>query len=139
MEKALNKKRFRIFLLWLILALLLGILAYTAWQITTDLVGIKRSGVLHMRRRLFAPSLPLGRGQVGQIQNWMTFRYVNTVFRLPSAFLQTQLNIADKHYPNITIDTLAKQQSRTSSAELLLVQQKIQNYFKAQPSASSTP
>jgi hypothetical protein len=53
-----------------------------------------------------------------QIRGWMTFRYVNMVFGMPPAYLQNSLNIKDSHYPNISLDALAKQQ-KLSSVQML--------------------
>ncbi len=42
------------------------------------------------------------------IQSWMTFDYLNKVFHLPKTYLQTNLNIQDARYPNISIRQYAR-------------------------------
>jgi hypothetical protein len=49
-----------------------------------------------------------------QIRGWMTFRYLNLVFNTPPGYLQQALSIKDSHYPNITLDALAKEQNLSS-------------------------
>jgi hypothetical protein len=43
------------------------------------------------------------------IQSWMTFDYINVVFKLPSAYLKSAFTITDAKYPNIRIDRYAKE------------------------------
>ena len=38
-----------------------------------------------------------------KIQPWMTFRYVNTLYDLPPAYLEYRLGIIDHRYPDIEI------------------------------------
>lgn len=124
---------------WLVLVLLVGVLAYTLWQITTEFAGLRRSGAVRGNHRFFGQAQPMGQSQVNYIQGWMTFRYVNQVFSLPAGYLQTELNISDSKYPNITINSLAKEQNKSAAAELLLVQQKIKNYFSPRPQTTANP
>ena len=37
------------------------------------------------------------------IQSWMTFGYLNFIFKLPPDYFQKTLNISDSHYPNVQI------------------------------------
>ncbi len=45
---------------------------------------------------------------VKNIQPWMTFDYINIIFRLNPSYFQKNLNISDSRYPNIRIDKYAK-------------------------------
>lgn len=42
------------------------------------------------------------------IQPWMTFDYINFVFKMPPSYLKNILGITDTRYPNIRIDRYAK-------------------------------
>ncbi len=42
------------------------------------------------------------------IEPWMTFAYINTVFKLPETYLQQTLGIADIRYPNTSIQRLIR-------------------------------
>lgn len=111
---------------WLVLVILVGILAYALWDITTDLATINSAG-LHPTRHYYRAGIP-GQLSTGQIQGWMTFRYLNQVFHLPPEYLKQNLGISDSHYPNLSIGALAKEGKTSSQAELLLVQQAIKSY-----------
>ena len=45
---------------------------------------------------------------VNDIAPWMTFNYINFVFKLPPEYLKNTLTISDARYPNIQIRTYAK-------------------------------
>jgi hypothetical protein len=47
--------------------------------------------------------------QINDIQPWMTFDYVNVVFKLPKNYLKDILGISDQRYPNLRIDTYSKE------------------------------
>jgi hypothetical protein len=114
----------KIFLQWLALVLLVGVLAYAVWGITQDAAFLSHAGFhpTH-RQRFFGPANDLNRPTPAQVQSWMTFRYINLVFRLEPDFFKSQLGITDAHYPNISINTLANEQKKSAASELLLVQQ----------------
>lgn len=42
------------------------------------------------------------------IQSWMTFAYINFVFKLPTSYLQGTLHISDPRYPNVQIRRYAR-------------------------------
>lgn len=102
---------------WAILLLLAVILVFTLWGIFKDFrSGFGHPNPLRSHRRWFAPQNVSAEPQ--EIKSWMTFRYVNLVFHLPEDYLKSSLNISDSHYPNLTIDSVAKQQNITSVLEL---------------------
>ncbi|HTP56721.1 MAG TPA: hypothetical protein VMJ72_00365, partial [Candidatus Paceibacterota bacterium] len=43
-----------------------------------------------------------------QIQSWMTFSYINTVFNLPAGYLVSTLKMQDARYPDLTIRQYAR-------------------------------
>ncbi len=45
--------------------------------------------------------------KLSDIRPWMTFDYINVVFKLPTDYLQNKLNITDYRYPNIRVDRYA--------------------------------
>jgi len=45
--------------------------------------------------------------QVSDIHTWMTFDYLNVVFKLPTDYLKNKLSITDPRYPNIIINRYA--------------------------------
>jgi hypothetical protein len=46
---------------------------------------------------------------VNSINTWMTFDYINVIFKLPKNYLQTTFNITDPRYPNIRVGNYIKQ------------------------------
>ena len=65
---------------------------------------------------------------VNDIDTWMTFDYLNTVFKLPPKYLQHALAITDPSYPNIHIGRFAKDSHQTLAAALAQVRAAIQAY-----------
>ena len=45
---------------------------------------------------------------VNKITPWMTFDYINTIFKLDPSYLKNALLIDDTRYPNIRLDNYAK-------------------------------
>ena len=69
-----------------------------------------QSGQLEPRlRRVDGSYVLVGHLNADDIQPWMTFDYVNVVFRLSSGFVQSSLGLRDSAYPNIRIDQYAKE------------------------------
>ena len=66
-----------------------------------------------------------------QIQVWMTFDYLNTVFKLPPSYLKSTLNISDPKYPNIHIGGYAKDENLNPAHALDLVKSAITSYGQA--------
>lgn len=63
-----------------------------------------------------------------EIQPWMTFSYLNFVFKLPVSYLQNTLHISDTRYPNIQISRYARMNHLNLSQFLNAVQQAVTNY-----------
>jgi len=123
-----NRKVHKAFL-WVILVLAVGVLLYSVWALVNQIEGLRLQGIrpMHFRRMHFRPA----NGQLtpDQIRSWMTFKYINVAFNLPQDFLQATLKITDKQYPNLTIDSLAKEQKQTSAAVLQKVTLAVQSYI----------
>ena len=67
------------------------------------------------------------------IRDWMTFRYINRFFNLPSEYLKINLNITDKKYPDITISKWAKDSKQDSAALIEKIKTLIDDYQFAPP------
>jgi len=87
--------------------LLIAFLVVVGW-LTVRVVHLYRQGELrptggfhrtHPRRTLTNPA---------QIQSWMTFSYINTVFNLPAGYLVSTLKMQDARYPDLTIRQYAR-------------------------------
>ncbi len=62
------------------------------------------------------------------IKTWMTFDYINVIFKLPKMYLRDTLNINDPRYPNIRIDNYTRHNNIDSSMFLNKIEQVITNY-----------
>lgn len=60
------------------------------------------------------------------IQPWMTYRYVNTIFGLPSHYVSQKLGITDSRYPNLVIGTLPLNNLKAALRAYLASQKKTQ-------------
>ena len=67
--------------------------------------------------------------RVENIMNWMTFDYINRSFNLPPEYLKGKLNITDKKYPNITIDSWIKKTHQDSNKFLENIKSAINDYL----------
>ena len=65
---------------------------------------------------------------VNTIENWMTFNYINVVFKLNPLYLKNTLSIDDSKYPNIRIDSYAKHHNLNLQLFLHNIEQTIINY-----------
>ena len=94
-------------------AMLLILSAWLAW----DLHSLYHRGIFsrHMSRSM-------------QIEDWMTFRYVNRVFNLPPDYLRENLSISSQYYPNIVIGTYALSHQLDSREFLSQIQQAVTDY-----------
>jgi hypothetical protein len=63
-----------------------------------------------------------------QIQDWMTFRYINRVFGLPENYLYAKLNITSPYYPNLVLGTYAVSHKLNSVQFLISVKQAVEGY-----------
>lgn len=87
------------------------------------IAGELRSDYNLQRKTFIAPP-----ADVADISTWMTFNYVNVVFKLPPTYLQGQLSITDPHYPNIRIDAYARRTHMNTKTLLTAVQNTISAY-----------
>lgn len=108
--------QFKKFLSWAVLILLVAILAISLYGMVYNFEFLKLRGEIRLERGIHRrPGPP---PSADQIQNWMTFRYINMLFNLPSDYLRTNLNISNNHYPNLTISSWAAQ-AKVNSTDAL--------------------
>jgi hypothetical protein len=66
-----------------------------------------------------------------EIEPWMTFQYINFVFKLPSDYLMHSLAIMDPHYPNVQLARYAHTNGLSIVTFLETVRQKVASYTPA--------
>ena len=63
------------------------------------------------------------------IEPWMTFDYINHIFGLPKDYLSSNLQISNKHYPNLSINKYAREKKTTGYSEVTEIRNVILLYF----------
>ena len=71
----------------------------------------------------------LGVNDVNMIQSWMTFNYINKVFKLPTNYLKNTLNISDSRYPNIPLEDYAEKANIKTGDFTTKVQEVVHSYL----------
>lgn len=66
--------------------------------------------------------------KINSIEPWMTFSYINIVFKINPDYLKNALVISDSRYPNIRIDTYAKKNNMYPLYLLQNIEKEITNY-----------
>jgi hypothetical protein len=67
--------------------------------------------------------------EVGMIQGWMTFDYVNVLFKLPKNYLKDSLKINNSAYPKIIINRYAKSIGTSTNAFIGDLRSSVFDYF----------
>ncbi len=119
-------KNSRIALLCLLLAVALGLLAFTAVQTVQQI----RSFQQHSRA--------VKAGDVHTIRSWMTIHAVSHIYHVPENYLYQELDIQNSN-SNATLDTIAKTSHKPVTNVIQNVQHAVLKYRKTHPHASSPP
>ncbi len=69
---------------------------------------------------------------IDTIKPWMTFNYLNVVFKLPPSYLKNALAVIDPHYPNVRIDSYAKEMHTDQAFFLQNVKKALTSYSYTQ-------
>jgi len=114
MPVTIKNPKIKLFIQWFFLAVLVAVLAAGLYYFVGKFESLRLRGYMraHFRRQITAQKIT-----PDQISGWMTFRYVNLEFNLPPSYLQGALKITNTRYPNLSLDSVAKQQ-KISSASL---------------------
>jgi hypothetical protein len=120
-----NQHKVKIILQWALLVILTGVLAVSLYIFVGKLETLRLHGYFRAR---FRHQITAQKITPDQIRDWMTFRYLNMVFGLPPAYLQTALNIKNIHYPNVSLEALAKQQNQNSAQILAKTVTAVKNF-----------
>jgi len=81
---------------------------------------------------------PLTASDVGLIRPWMTFNYINTLFKVPPDYLKNNLSISDPSYPRLSLSEYAKYQQTNSAVVLSQVEDSLATYLILSASATGT-
>jgi hypothetical protein len=73
--------------------------------------------------------VPLTAGEVTIIRPWMTFDYINRIFKLPPNYLKTNLSITDPSYPRATLSSDAAYSHTDATLLMNQVEGAVYNYL----------
>ena len=119
----MEKTQTKIYLLVLVVSMLLLILALVFFYKPFYLYRpAHRFWSTHSHRTL-------GVNDVNMIQSWMTFNYINKVFKLPTNYLKNILNISDSRYPNIPLEDYAEKAKIKTADFTTKVQDAVHSYL----------
>jgi len=122
---ASGKKLVAIWIILTIVVFLLGV-----FLLARTFINLKRHG-------FFGP--PIGQSfhrrkiEVSNIRGWMTFDFLNKSFNLPPEYLKGKLNITEKKYPDITIDSVARSTQDDPGAMLERIKKLIMDFQNSAP------
>ncbi len=123
----LNKQG-KIILLYVLLALALGILAFTAVQTIQQV----RSFQEHSRA--------VKAGDVHTVRSWMTVHTVSHIYHVPESYLYQELDIRNTgSMRHATLDTIAKTRHKPVNSVIANVQHAILAYRKIHPHTTTPP
>lgn len=118
---------------------LLCVIIITVLLLVNQLVALSRQGLLipeHRPSELLRrhPTRPNFIGPIlpSQIQDWMTFEYLNTVFDLPPEYLKISLHITDPAYPRLSLRAFARRAHFSTAAVVESVRRSV-SQLKNQP------
>ena len=84
-----------------------------------DVLTLYHSGRLQPTRNLYQQQIHNQIYTPDAIETWMTFSYINYIFKLPPTYLSESLGIQDARYPNIEIRRYT-QANKLDSANFLM-------------------
>ncbi|MFA6386170.1 MAG: hypothetical protein WCW04_00135 [Candidatus Paceibacterota bacterium] len=126
--KTISEYRKKIFKIIIVVILALLFLISLIWFAST-FKQLYRTGNLEVDYSITGRPTRLHRPiTISDIRVWMTFDYVNVIFKLDPLYLKNTLVITDSKYPNISIEAYARHNRINSQVLLHNIEQAIINY-----------
>ena len=72
---------------------------------------------------------PLTESDISIVASWMTFDYINKLFAVPGAYLETELNVSNTRYPQISLSGYARSKGISSAFVVGKVESALRNYL----------
>ncbi|HUC31199.1 MAG TPA: hypothetical protein VMR99_00715 [Candidatus Paceibacterota bacterium] len=112
-----------------ILLIILGIL------LVREYLTLRREQIINARELQLSAILkshgPLTADDVAVIQPWMTFSYINTLFKISPDYLKTNLSISDLSYPQLSLSEYANYENVDVITVMNQVEDSLYNYLTA--------
>ena len=90
----------------LCILILVVLLLVATWWFIRDIQEVRNAGGLHPTHHVMQD--PGYIPDITTVAPWMTFEYINVVFKLPATYLKDTLTITDTRYPKIEIERYAR-------------------------------
>jgi hypothetical protein len=122
------------------MVILVVVILATIYSIVAEVWYLQRSGQFSAQRQMrqvLSRALVV-KPDVASIDDWMTFDYLNLVFKLPPTYLKDYLGITDARYPRLSIRRYATTVRLSPGAAVQGVQAAIRN-FQATPTTPKLP
>jgi len=108
-----------------------------------DYASLRREQIISARELQLSNLLKndgsLTTADVTLVGPWMTFSYINTLFKIPPDYLKTDLSITDPSYPQLSLYGYAKYQNKGIATVVDQVERSLSDYLTTSTSATSTP
>ena len=119
-----------------LILILVAVIAVAAYFLALDLRGFQASESTNARPHRLRDILnrePPGKPTVDSISNWMTFEYLDRIFGMPPAYLRDTLDIADVHYPRLSIRRYALDARISDAAAVERVKTAVRGFLLLTP------
>lgn len=119
-----------------------GVLVVLVVVLALDYRSLRRATTINARESWVAAFIqehgPVNASDVTLMRSWMTFDYLNKLFKLPPNYLQSALGIADPRYPRLTVSGWAKGAKLDSTTAMSRLQDVVRNYLMQTNPTSTT-
>jgi len=114
-----------------------GVIVFTIYAIESNIDATVALGALAPQNRIHHISLRRPTTlEPATIATWMTFDYLNMVFKMPPDYFKSSLAITDARYPRMTIKRLATDRQTNSAIILTAVKAALQAFLSIQNNAT---
>ena len=135
MKNTLKKSEWRKDNLWraVLAVVFFGVIVFTVYAIESNIDATVGLGMLAPQNRIHHINLRQPTTlEPAAIATWMTFDYLNMVFKLPPDYFKSSLTITDARYPRMTIMRLATDRQTNTAIILTAVKAAVQAFLSAQ-------
>jgi hypothetical protein len=135
MKKDVKKSEWRKDNLWraVLAVVFFGVIVFTVYAIESNIDATVGLGMLAPQNRIHHLSLRQPSAlEPAAIATWMTFDYLNMVFKMPPDYLKNELNITDARYPRLTIKRMATDRKANAALILTGVKAAVENFLSVQ-------
>ena len=115
-----------------VIAFLVLILGCLSFFLIENYQHVHTTRGVHIFELIQQGKIPLTADDAKSISSWMTFDFINRVFKLPAAYLQSSLNITDAKYPNMPLWGYARAHGLDEATFVSEVQADVGAYLNTQ-------